>query len=139
MFSSIDDCNYLDRYIRDLNSTRIFLRHSIACSPFIAQLSLQAFEAAEVAKKWEQTSWAKKLAARLKRASLTDFERFVVKVNKQKVSSMLIKSYVIVWGKDAMIWMSKRCIISTSIHSIIILCNSPKCSSLPYESFIDLP
>ena len=44
----------------------------------------KAFAAAEIAKKWGETAWAKKLAARLKRATLGDFDRFVVKVNKQK-------------------------------------------------------
>ena len=44
----------------------------------------KAFSDAEIAKKWGETAWAKKLAARLKRASLSDFDRFVVKVNKKK-------------------------------------------------------
>eukprot|EP00045_Choanoeca_perplexa_P019709 m.3355 g.3355 ORF g.3355 m.3355 type:complete len:135 (+) comp5123_c0_seq1:31-435(+) len=44
----------------------------------------KAYEAADINGAWEKTAWAKKLAQRKKRASLTDFERFVVKVNKQK-------------------------------------------------------
>jgi ribosomal protein L14E/L6E/L27E len=55
-----------------------------AASKFVAK----AFDAAEINKKWEATSWAKKLSARAKRANLTDFERFVVKANKQAVSSL---------------------------------------------------
>ena len=37
-----------------------------------------------LAKKWGETSWARKLQQRAKRASLTDFDRFKVKVLKQK-------------------------------------------------------
>ncbi len=46
---------------------------------------LKAWTKADAAAKWEATSWAKKLAARVKRANLSDFERFVVKVTKQQV------------------------------------------------------
>jgi large subunit ribosomal protein L14e len=35
-------------------------------------------------KKWGETSWARKLQKRARRAALTDFERFKVKVLKQK-------------------------------------------------------
>ena len=35
-------------------------------------------------KKWGESSWARKLQKRAKRASLTDFDRFKVKVLKQK-------------------------------------------------------
>ncbi len=45
----------------------------------------KAMEDAEIEKKWSETKWAKGLASRQKRASLTDFERFVVRVNKTKV------------------------------------------------------
>lgn len=45
----------------------------------------KAIEKADVAAKWEATPWAKKLKAKAKRTSLNDFERFQVKVNKQKV------------------------------------------------------
>ena len=38
----------------------------------------------KVEEKWEATAWAKKLKARATRATLTDFDRFVVKVTKQK-------------------------------------------------------
>ena len=34
--------------------------------------------------KWATTSWAKTLAKRTTRAGLNDFQRFQVKVNKQK-------------------------------------------------------
>lgn len=46
----------------------------------------KAFIAGDIANKWAATAWAKKRAMRVKRASLSDFDRFVVKVNKQKVS-----------------------------------------------------
>lgn len=48
----------------------------------------RAIDKSGVLAKWEETAWCKKLKSRAKRASLTDFERFKVKVNKQKVISV---------------------------------------------------
>jgi large subunit ribosomal protein L14e len=45
----------------------------------------KAFTKAQVLQKWEQTSWAKKLALKKKKASLSDFERFKVMVSRKKV------------------------------------------------------
>lgn len=43
------------------------------------------FAAAGIVEKWNQSSWAKKIAQRERRAALTDFERFQVMVlRKQK-------------------------------------------------------
>ena len=47
----------------------------------------KAFTTGEVSEKWEKTPWAKKLSSRKKRASLTDFDRFKLKLAKQKVST----------------------------------------------------
>lgn len=46
----------------------------------------KAFTDGEVSEKWEKTAWAKKLAARKKKASMTDFDRFKLKLAKQRVS-----------------------------------------------------
>merc|ERR1711993_56892 len=43
----------------------------------------KAWEKAEISKKWEATTWAKKIAARERRAELTDFERFKLMKAKQ--------------------------------------------------------
>merc|ERR1712178_52812 len=43
----------------------------------------KAWEKAEITKKWEETTWAKKLAAREKRANLSDFDRFKLMKAKQ--------------------------------------------------------
>ena len=43
------------------------------------------FEEAGILAKWEKTSWARKMAMRKRRAQLTDFERFKLKVLKQQV------------------------------------------------------
>ena len=45
----------------------------------------KAFTDGEVTEKWEKTSWAKRLAARKKKASMTDFDRFKLKLAKQRV------------------------------------------------------
>ncbi|EDO39219.1 predicted protein [Nematostella vectensis] len=49
----------------------------------------KAFEAAQVQDKWEQTAWARKLAMRKKRATLNDFDRFKLKLAKQKKNRLL--------------------------------------------------
>ena len=41
--------------------------------------------------KWEATAWAKKIAAKKRRASLTDFERFKVQVAKKQKSVIVSK------------------------------------------------
>ncbi|CAL1541088.1 unnamed protein product [Lymnaea stagnalis] len=43
----------------------------------------KAWEKAEITKKWEQSTWAKKLATAKRRAELTDFERFKLMKAKQ--------------------------------------------------------
>ncbi|KAI8847197.1 Rpl14 protein [Chytridium lagenaria] len=43
-----------------------------------------AIEKADVAGKWAATAWAKKLAARATRASLTDFDRFKTMVARKQ-------------------------------------------------------
>ncbi|RZC93100.1 hypothetical protein C5167_041880 [Papaver somniferum] len=45
---------------------------------------LAAMEAADVKKKWESSSWGRKLIVQKKRASLNDFERFKVMLAKIK-------------------------------------------------------
>ena len=42
----------------------------------------------EVSGKWEKTAWARKLAARKKKATMTDFDRFKLKLAKQRVSGV---------------------------------------------------
>jgi len=43
-----------------------------------------AIEAFGLEKKWAETSWARKIQRSLRRSQLTDFDRFKVKVLKQK-------------------------------------------------------
>ena len=42
--------------------------------------------------KWESTSWAKKMAAKKKRASLNDFERFQVMVARKSKAAAIKKA-----------------------------------------------
>lgn len=61
-----------------------------------AQEVEEAYKTADILAKWESTSWAKKLAAKRRRANLTDFDRFKVmvarkqkaKIVKEKMASM---------------------------------------------------
>merc|ERR1719188_2088238 len=43
-----------------------------------------ALEKEEIMKKWSETAWAKKLAAKEVRAKMTDFDRFKLMVAKTK-------------------------------------------------------
>ncbi|KAI3941154.1 hypothetical protein MKW92_014006 [Papaver armeniacum] len=45
---------------------------------------IDAMEAADVKKKWESSSWGRKLIVQKKRASLNDFDRFKVMLTKIK-------------------------------------------------------
>ncbi|CAM9396302.1 unnamed protein product, partial [Chrysoparadoxa australica] len=51
----------------------------------------KAIAAADVSGKWEATSWAKKLAAKKKRASMTDLDRFKVMVARKQKSRIVAK------------------------------------------------
>ncbi|KAG9355721.1 hypothetical protein JZ751_000559 [Albula glossodonta] len=46
----------------------------------------RAWEKAQVNEKWAETSWAKKIEARQKRAKMSDFDRFKVMKAKKMVS-----------------------------------------------------
>lgn len=50
-----------------------------------------AWKEADTLNKWESSSWAKKLASKKKRASLSDFDRFKVMVLKKKRSQIIAK------------------------------------------------
>mmetsp|Transcript_11546 Transcript_11546/g.17748 ORF Transcript_11546/g.17748 Transcript_11546/m.17748 type:complete len:134 (+) Transcript_11546:142-543(+) len=50
-----------------------------------------AWEDADALSKWEASSWAKKLAAKKKRADLTDFDRFKVMVARKQKSAIIAK------------------------------------------------
>ncbi|CAI8032842.1 60S ribosomal protein L14 [Geodia barretti] len=47
------------------------------------------FVEGDIGAKWEKTSWAKKIAMKNKRKTLTDFHRFKLKVLKQQKSRIL--------------------------------------------------
>lgn len=49
------------------------------------------FQEQNVLGKWKETAWAKKLDAKNKRASLSDFDRFKVRVAKKERASIVAK------------------------------------------------
>ena len=49
----------------------------------------KAWDAADVQGTWDSSSWAKKLAAKKKRASLTDFQRFQLMVARKQRSAIV--------------------------------------------------
>ena len=51
----------------------------------------EAWVEADVQAKWDETAWAKKLAAKSKRAKLSDFDRFKVQLAKKKKSAIIAK------------------------------------------------
>jgi large subunit ribosomal protein L14e len=50
---------------------------------------IAAWEAGDITSKWENTNWAKKLAAKKRRAALTDFDRFKVMIAKKQKSKLI--------------------------------------------------
>merc|ERR1719469_946735 len=50
-----------------------------------------AWEEGEVLSKWDNSSWAKKLSSKKKRANLNDFERFKVMVARKQKSAIIAK------------------------------------------------
>jgi len=59
--------------------------------PKSARLSTvrKAFEKAEIQKKWDATSWAKKLALKNKKATFTDFDRFKLMLARKKRANVV--------------------------------------------------
>merc|ERR1719295_18657 len=51
-----------------------------------------ALDREEVMKKWSETAWAKKLAAKEVRAKMTDFDRFKLMVARKKRSAEVKKT-----------------------------------------------
>lgn len=49
----------------------------------------EAWEKKNIQAKWDNTAWAKKLAAKKKRASLTDFERFQLMVARKQKAKLV--------------------------------------------------
>lgn len=56
-----------------------------------AKTLVKAWEAGETLAAWEKSSWAKKLAAKKKRASLGDFDRFKVMIAKKQKAAIIAK------------------------------------------------
>ncbi|KAK3553001.1 hypothetical protein QTP86_031037 [Hemibagrus guttatus] len=50
----------------------------------------RAWEKAEISQKWAESSWAKKIEAREKRAKMTDFDRYKV-MKAKKMRNKIIK------------------------------------------------
>ena len=46
----------------------------------------KVYEEADITNKWEQTAWARRIARKARRSQLTDFDRFKLKVLRQRVS-----------------------------------------------------
>ena len=71
----------------------------IALTDFTVKVSLNArqksltaaWKEADIQNKWDASSWAKKLSAKKKRATLSDFDRFKVMVAKKQRSSIIAK------------------------------------------------
>jgi len=63
------------------------------------------FVKADILGKWEKTSWAKKLAARLHKSNLSDFDRFKNMIQKKRKSGAVRKNLIKLkkaYNKDAM-------------------------------------
>lgn len=74
----------------------------------------KAYEEANINTKWEQTAWARRIARKARRAQLTDFDRFKLKVLRQRVS-IVIRSNLR-WGGGA---YSLACAVNTRLLSYL--------------------
>ena len=76
-----------------ISYTRISLTDlTVKIQPNARQKTLKkAWEDADAMNKWESSSWAKKLAARKKRANLSDFDRFKVMVARKQKNEIIAK------------------------------------------------
>ena len=70
----------------------------------------KAYEEANINTKWEQTAWARRIARKARRAQLTDFDRFKLKVLRQRVS-IIIRSNLRQGGGTH----SLACAVNTSL------------------------
>ena len=70
----------------------------------------KAFEKEDVQAKWESTAWCKKLAMRKKRTTLTDFDRFKLKLAKQKVGFLACFAFVFLAGKSRVAFTGISCL-----------------------------
>lgn len=59
----------------------------------------RAFEKADIASKWKETAWAKKIARKAKRACLTDFDRFKLRVLRQQVCGVTSEWAWLMYGR----------------------------------------
>ncbi|KAJ5071366.1 60S ribosomal protein L14 [Anaeramoeba ignava] len=50
---------------------------------------MKAYEKADIANKWKNSAWGKKLLIRQKRASLSDFGRFKINIKKQEKNKII--------------------------------------------------
>ncbi|CAM9774709.1 unnamed protein product, partial [Choristocarpus tenellus] len=55
---------------------------------------IKACKEADLLKKWEATSWAKKKSCKVKRATMTDFDRFKVMIARKQKSRIVANKLV---------------------------------------------
>ena len=74
----------------------------------------KAYEEANINTKWEQTAWARRIARKARRAQLTDFDRFKLKVLRQRVN-IIIRSNLRQGGGTH----SLACAVNTSFFCLL--------------------
>lgn len=63
---------------------------SVPCTRNARQASLtKAWVSEDVISKWQASAWGKKVAGRVAKANLSDFQRFQAKVKKQAISKLV--------------------------------------------------
>merc|ERR1711874_356057 len=78
--------------IKDLHLTPLVTKF-----PFNAKKKIvkKSWEADQITKKWEESAWAKRMAMKNKRATLTDFDRFKLQKAKHARNHILRKAVAI--------------------------------------------
>jgi len=86
-------CTGVSRQARrytELHLTSLVTKISRGCSERAVRI---AWEADKISDKWNATSWARRIEKRVKRATLTDLERFKVSKAKQARNKMIRRAF----------------------------------------------
>ena len=76
-----------------ISSSRLAAQSFLIFHPLLTPISSLSplVQSDKIKARWEETTWAKKLSAKAKRASLTDFDRFKLMVARKEKAAIIKK------------------------------------------------
>ena len=91
--------------IRWIVLTKLHVKIPFACNQ---KCLLKALEAGKIMEQWKKTSWAKRLETRQKRAQMTDFERFKLKMAKRVLNTAVYMKFATIRKADRKQRLAKK-------------------------------